>query len=517
MQTTHPADQEAPRHGARAIEPDDALLLTDLYQLTMARGHWRAGRLADEGVFHLYFRRAPFGGEFALAAGVSRAIDALNGLRFDADALRWLATLPRPDGQGALFEPEFLELLGQGPLALDVDAVPDGTVVLPQVPILTVRGPLWQAQLVETLLLNLVGFETLIATKAARIVHAAGAAAVLEFGARRAQGPGAALAAGRAAWIGGVAGTSNVLAARAFGIPVRGTHAHAWVQSFAGLDTNDATELAAFEAFARSMPDGCVLLVDTYDTRAGVANAIRVAQHLRARGHELAGIRLDSGDLDALSRAARAALDAAGFPRVRIVASDDLDEHRIDALVRAGAPIDVFGVGTRLVTGGAQASLGVVFKLAAVRGPGEGWRPVMKLSEVTSKRSLPGPLQATRLRHAGVLVGDHLALEGEGSLEPALGATPPWTEAAPLHAPALRGGARVPGFPTELAEARERARAELAALPASARRLAPDAQGQPAPRGAPRLSVTLSPALEARAAQRAARPSHATNSPDLQP
>jgi nicotinate phosphoribosyltransferase len=459
----------------------DALLLTDLYQLTMARAHWRTGRLGDEGVFHLYFRRAPFGGAFALAAGVARALEQVAACRFRPDSLAWLAELRAPDGRTPLFEPEFLALLGRTELRLDVDAVPEGTVVLPGVPLVTVRGPLWQAQLVETLLLNLVGFETLVATKAARIVRAAGRAAVLEFGARRAQGPGAAIAASRAAWIGGVAGTSNVLAARVLGIPVRGTHAHAYVQSFAGLSvTTDESERRAFDTFARSMPQGCVLLVDTYDTLDGVRSAIDTARAMRARGDELAGIRLDSGDLCTLATEARRMLDDAGFSAVRIVASDDLDERRIESLVRRGAPIDVFGVGTRLVTGGDQASLGVVYKLAAVRAEGGTWRSVMKLSSEPAKRSLPGDVHVVRVRHGGTLVGDFLHLAEEVRSEPRQWGSPYWGvvvgadsgsieatldgKGEPLLVPALREGVRVADFPMVLADARERARRELASL-----------------------------------------------------
>lgn len=439
-----------------------AALLTDLYQLTMARGHWKAGRMAAEGTFLLAFRRAPFGGTWALASGVAVALEALDGLRFAEADIDALAALPGPGG-GALFETEFLQVLrDMEGFDLTVDAVTDGTVVLPGVPMVRVTGPLWQAQLVETLLLNMIGFETLIATKAARIVRAAGGAAVLEFGARRAQGFGASLSAARAAWIGGVAGTSNVLAGAQLGIPVKGTHAHAWVQSFAGDGRAFDTERAAFDAFAESMPDGCVLLVDTYSTERGIENAILVAGDLRARGHELSGIRLDSGDLVELSRHARRAFDDAGFPEVKIVASDDLDERKITELRAKGAKIDVYGVGTRLVTGGEQAALGVVYKLSAVRESAEEeWRPVMKLSSNPAKRSIPGPGYVTRHMEGGKLVGDSISLgPNDGS---ALRG-----ECAPLLRPALRGGRLVADYPTELRVARENARAELKLLQESA-------------------------------------------------
>lgn len=446
-----------------ATLPGSAALLTDLYQLTMARGHWRAGRLGARGTFHLSFRRAPFGGTWALAAGMGPALEAIDRLGFTDEDVDALAALPGARGQGSLFEPEFLELLrATTRFNLDVDVIPEGSIALPGVPMVKVSGPLWQAQLVETLLLNMIGYDTLIATKAARVVHAAAGASVLEFGARRAQGPGASIAAARAAWIGGVAGTSNVLAAAQLGIPVKGTHAHAWVQSFAGDESPDVTEARAFEAFADSMPDGCVLLVDTYDTLKGVERSIEVARDLRSRGHELTGIRLDSGDLVSLSQSARAALDDAGFPNVAIVASDDLDEHRITELRAKGARIDSYGVGTRLVTGGDQASLGVVYKLSAVtEGESEPWRPVMKLSANAIKRSLPGDVFVRRYRENGKLVGDFLALDAEApsSLQ---------GEATPLLVSALRGGERVDSDRSDLTAARRRASSELAALPEGA-------------------------------------------------
>ena len=307
-------------------------------------------------------------------------------------------------------------------------------------------------------------------------MRAAEGGPVLEFGARRAQGPDASVTAARGAWIGGVAGTSNVLAAKLLDIPVKGTHAHSWVQSSAG---GGARELDAFRAFADSMPDGSVLLVDTYDTARGVENAIQVARELRDRGHELAGIRLDSGDLAEEARAARAALDAAGFPGVKIVASDDLDERRIAALRADEAPIDVWGVGTRLVTGGDQSSLGVVYKLAAVREDGgekTPWSPVMKLSSEPAKRSLPGRVRVTRVREAGVLSGDLLHLgdaapSGPYDGVPHPGDEPPSTlrgTGGSLLQPAIRAGRRHDDFPLELRDARERARRELDALPKGA-------------------------------------------------
>ncbi|QDV04621.1 Nicotinate phosphoribosyltransferase pncB2 [Planctomycetes bacterium Poly30] len=437
-------------------------LLTDLYQLTMARGHWKAGRLDAEGSFLLSFRRAPFGGTWALASGVAEAIETLASLRFSEADLDALAALPGPGGS-SLFEAEFLDVLRRMEgFDLDVDAVADGTVCLPGVPMVRVTGPLWQAQLVETFLLNRIGFETLVATKAARIVRAAADAAVLEFGARRAQGPDASIRSARASWVGGVAGTSNVLAGARLGIPVKGTHAHSWVQSFAGSGDAHETERQAFEAFAESMPDGCVLLVDTYDTRAGIENAIEVARGLRARGHGLSGIRLDSGDLVELSVHARKALSGAGFPDVKIVASDDLDERKIMELRARGAEIDVYGVGTRLVTGGEQAALGVVYKLSAVReNADEPWRPVMKLSSTVAKRSLPGHVEVQRVVRDGMLVGDFLSAATD-DLSQIQG------DREHLLRPAVRSGDIAPDYPLDLKSARERARAELARLPEGA-------------------------------------------------
>ncbi|HMV67320.1 MAG TPA: nicotinate phosphoribosyltransferase, partial [Myxococcota bacterium] len=261
----------------------------------MAAAHHHHGAHARRAVFHLFFRKAPFSGGYAIAAGVSTALRYLTRVCFDPDDVAWLRTLRGADDR-ALFTPAFLDLLAVAPsgLGLDVDAVADGTPVFPREPLMRVSGPVWAAQLVETALLNMVNFETLIATKASRVCRAAGGP-VLEFGLRRAQGVDGALSASRAAYIGGVASTSNVLAGRRFGLPVRGTHAHAWVMCF-------PDELAAFQAYAEALPNNVVLLVDTYDTRRGIERAIEVGHQLRARGHRLLGVRLDSGDLAELSR-----------------------------------------------------------------------------------------------------------------------------------------------------------------------------------------------------------------------
>ena len=363
-------------------------LLTDLYQLTMAAGYHRQGAPAAEAVFHLFFRRPPFGGGFTVACGLHRALDLIAGFRFEDEDLRYLATLKGNDG-GPLLSAPFLQHLAHLELGCDVDAVPEGTVVFPHEPLLRVQGPLLQCQLLETALLNVVNFESLIATKAARVCLAARGDPVIEFGLRRAQGIDGALAASRAAYVGGCAATSNVLAGRLHGIPVKGTHAHSWVMSF-------EDELTAFRAYADAMPNNCVFLVDTYDTLEGVRHAAQVGKELAARGHRLAGIRLDSGDLAYLAKEARKILDEAGFPDAVIVASNDLDEHLIASLKEQGAPIAVWGVGTKLVTAHDQPALGGVYKLSAIRHDDGPWQHRVKLSEQAVKISTPGIQQVRR-------------------------------------------------------------------------------------------------------------------------
>lgn len=374
-------------------------LLTDLYELTMAYGYWKHGMGGRHAVFHVTFRTLPFHGGYAIAAGLADAIDYLSGFRFTRDDLSYLATLRGDDGR-PLFEAAFLDELGGLEFACDIDAVPEGTIVFPHEPLLRVRGPLAQAQIVETALLNVLNFQTLIATKAARTCLAAQGDPVIEFGLRRAQGVDGGLAASRAAYIGGCAATSNVLAGKLFGIPVKGTHAHSWVMAF-------ASETAAFRAYAEAMPNNCVLLVDTYDTLDGVREAVKIGQWLRAHGHELAGVRLDSGDLAYLSVEARRILDAAGFSQTVILASNDLDEHVIASLKQQGATITVWGVGTKLVTAYDQPALGGVYKLTALRREDDrGWEHKLKLSEQPAKLSIPGVLNVRRFSVGGTMVGD---------------------------------------------------------------------------------------------------------------
>ncbi len=401
-----------------------------------------------------------------MACGLADVIEYLNTLRFEEDELAYLGTLTGQDGK-VLFDPAFLDYLRDLRWTCDVDGAPEGTVVFPHEPLLRIQGPLIQCQLVETALLNLLNFQTLIATKAARVCLAAKGERVLEFGLRRAQGVDGALAASRAAYIGGCSATSNVLAGHLFGIPVRGTHAHSWVMSF---DTEDA----AFRAYAEAMPNNAVFLVDTYDTLKGVEKAIEMGRWLRSRGHELGGVRLDSGDLAWLSIEARKLLDAAGFPQAEIVASNDLDEQTITSLKQQGAQIAVWGVGTRLVTAYDQPALGGVYKLAAVREPGEPWKHKIKLSEQTAKISTPGLQQVRRFRDAdGNFLGD-MIYDLDGPQDP--GRTivdradltrrkriPEDAEYEDLLVPLFRGGRLVREQPS-ISGIRDYAQAQLAGL-----------------------------------------------------
>ena len=384
-------------------------LLTDLYQLTMAYGYWKSGTAEKEAVFHLVFRNHPFGGQFTIACGLSYVIDFIKRFHFDEDDLAYMATLTGGDG-APLLDAGFLDYLRQMQFCCDVDAVVEGTAVFPHEPLVRVRGPILQSQLLETPLLTILNFQSLIATKAARVCMATGGEPVLEFGLRRAQGVDGGVTASRAAFVGGCDATSNVLAGKLFDIPVRGTHAHSWIMSF-------DSERESFDTYAQVLPNNCVFLVDTYDTLAGVRHAVQVGHELRQRGHEMIGIRLDSGDLGRLSIQSRRILDEAGFDKATIVASGDLDEYRIGRLKRAGARIDVWGVGTRLATAYDQPALGGVYKLSAVRSPGEPWQYKLKLSEERAKSSGPGILQVRRFHKVGRFLGDVIYDEPTG-IEP---------------------------------------------------------------------------------------------------
>lgn len=373
-------------------------LLTDLYQLTMAYGYWKRQRADRLATFHLFFRKLPFQGGYAVAAGLELAIDYLRQFHFASDDLDYLATL-RGNDDRPLFEEEFFDYLAQLRFTGDLEGVAEGTVVFPNEPLVRVTAPLLVAQLLETPLLNLINFSTLIATKSARICQAAQGEPVLEFGLRRAQGIDGGLTSARAAYIGGASATSNVLAGKLLGIPIKGTHAHSWVMAY-------GDEREAFADYAAAMPNNCVFLVDTYDTLEGVRHAIEAGEELRRRGHQMVGIRLDSGDLAYLSIEARRMLDAAGFPDAAIVGSSDLDEHVIQSLKQQGAKVSVWGVGTRLATAYDQPALGGVFKLAAIQNEAGEWEHRIKLSEQRIKTTIPGRLQVRRYLKDGHVAGD---------------------------------------------------------------------------------------------------------------
>jgi nicotinate phosphoribosyltransferase len=449
-------------------------LLTDLYELTMGAGYQEAGVADREAVFSLSFRDLPFEGGYAVTAGLDDALEILEHMRFDRTDTEYLRGLRGPSGR-PIFGSTFLERLESFEFTCDVDAILEGTVVFPNEPLIRVRGPLLQAQLVESVLLTIIGFQTLVATKAARVVEAAGGAPILEFGLRRAQGPDGALSAARAAYIGGVAATSNVLAGRMFGIPVRGTHAHSWVQVF-------DDEQRAFDAYADAQPDNVTLLVDTYGTLSGVSHAITTGLRLAASGGSLAAIRLDSGDLAYLSIEARRMLDEAGLTQTKIVASNDLDEHTIASLRAQGARIDIWGVGTKLDTCFDQPALGAVYKLTAFCDPSGGWRYPVKLSEHSAKISIPGVLGVRRFAdsagrfRADMIYDEDLPISADQGVivDPADALHMRAIEAdwrpEELVLPVLRGGKRIAAAP-DLDSIRSRTRDQLESLHPAIRRL----------------------------------------------
>ncbi len=371
-------------------------LLTDLYELTMLAGYLEEDMADKHAVFDLFFRTNPFEGGYAVFAGLEPALEYLEQLHFLPEELEYLQGL-------GIFKSRFIEFLREFRFRCTVTAPPEGTVVFANEPLLTVEGALAEAQFVETALLNIINFQTLVATKAARINHAAAGAPVIEFGLRRAQGPDGGLSCARAASVGGVLSTSNVLAGMFYGLPLRGTHAHSWVQAF-------PDELTAFRAYADAFPDSSILLADTYDTlKSGIPNAISVARELRARGHELRGVRLDSGDLAFLSRESRRMLDEAGFPEVKIVASNELDEFVIDSIRDEGGQVDIYGVGTKLATcaGPGGGALGGVYKLVSVDGISK-----LKVTSDIAKATLPGKKRVLRVSGPdGRLIQDVICLE----------------------------------------------------------------------------------------------------------
>ncbi|HHV71575.1 MAG TPA: nicotinate phosphoribosyltransferase [Clostridia bacterium] len=376
-------------------------LLTDLYQLTMAYGYYKTGRDRKEAVFDLFYRRNPCGNGFAIAAGLEQVIDYIQNLRFSGEDIDYLKSLD-------LFDDGFLELLRDFKFTGEMYAIPEGTVVFPNEPLIRVKAPIIEGQLIETALLNIINHQTLIATKANRVCRAAEGGSVLEFGLRRAQGPDAGIYGARAAIIGGCDATSNALAGKMFNIPVQGTHAHSWVMSF-------PSELEAFRAYAKIFPEKCVLLVDTYDTiNSGLPNAIKVGKELREKGYELLGIRLDSGDLAYLSKVARKMLDEAGLTKTKIVASGDLDEDIIRDLKIQGAQIDVWGVGTNLITSFDCPALGGVYKMCAEEEDGK-LVPKIKISDNIEKITNPGYKKVVRLykNDTGKAVGDLIMFADE--------------------------------------------------------------------------------------------------------
>ena len=374
-------------------------MMTDFYQLTMMNGYFLKHKTGETAVFDVFFRQKDTM-NYAVFAGLDQAIDYIENLRFSADDIEYLRSL-------GTFHPDFLEYLKNFRFTGDMYSVCEGDIVYPQEPIMIIKAPILEAQLIETALLNIVNHQTLIATKSARIVYAARGKNVVEFGLRRAQGPDAGIYGARASIIGGCRGTSNVLTGKMFNIPVKGTHAHSWVMSF-------DSELEAFRAFAEVYPDSCLLLVDTYDSVQGIKNAITVFNELKAKGRKPVGIRLDSGDLAYLSKLARRMLDEAGFPDAVVFASGDIDEYLLEALYSQGAKIDVYGVGTKLITSEDMPSLGGVYKLSAIERNGV-LEPRMKISDSIVKVTNPGFKTLYRIydKKNGMAVADLIALGGE--------------------------------------------------------------------------------------------------------
>ncbi len=445
-------------------------LLTDLYQLTMMAGYWKHGRMNQRTSFDYFFRSLPPHAGFALTAGLEPFLDYLSHLRFEEDDLEYLRGL-------GTFEEAFIEELARFRITLDVNAIPEGTLVFPYEPILQIDGPIFQTQLVETALLNFLNYSTLIATKAARICLAANGDPVIEFGLRRAHGPDGGVTGSRAAHIGGCASTSNVLAGKTYGIPVAGTHAHSWVMSF-------DSELEAFRAFVGYFPQRPVLLVDTYDTLgSGVPNAIKVFKELHAQGQPVRpAIRLDSGDLAKLSKAAYAMMTEAGLENPLIVASNDLEEDLIADLKRQGAKINAWGVGTHLITASDHPALNGVYKMVAAEREGE-IVPKLKVSSNPEKATDPGRKNLVRYYDAqGHPMGDLIGLADEALPESGTvsGSYRAYAHRrvsmgvasrgeALLH-PVMKAGQRLAqGEP--IAATRERAQAQLTSLPEEFKRL----------------------------------------------
>jgi nicotinate phosphoribosyltransferase len=379
-----------------ALKTRNLTMDTDLYELTMVAGYRVLGKSRQSACFDLYYRNNPDNGAFCVFAGLESVIDYVNNIGLYPDDIEYLRSV-------GIFSEEALAALSEGiRFTGDLWAVPEGSVVFPNEPLIRVTAPIPQAQILETTLLALVGHQTLIATKGARMSVAAGGAPVIDFGARRAHGTAAAMYGARAAYIGGCSATSNVHAGKAFGIPIRGTHAHSWVESF-------DREIDAFRGYAQVFPDNCVLLVDTYEIEEGVRKAAIVAEEMKTAGKRLQAVRIDSGDLAYYAKKARALLNQAGLHDVKILASSDLDEWIIASLREQGAPIDVWCVGTRLITSYQTPALGVVYKLMAVAEEGGPWVPKIKISENPQKVTNPGVKKIVRFYNGrGRMAGDVL-------------------------------------------------------------------------------------------------------------
>ena len=427
--------------------------------------------MAERGaLFHLNFRKWPFNGGFAIAAGLETLIAFIENFHFSKSDLQYLGSLTDSGGD-TLFEPKFLDFLASFNFSCDLDAVVEGTAMFPYEPMVRVKGPLWQAQLLESPLLNIINFQTLIATKSARICMAASPDPVIEFGMRRAQGIDGAISASRASFIGGCEGTSDVIAGKLFNIPVRGTHAHSWIMAF-----DDEEE--AFRVFGEAMGHDCIFLIDTYDSIKGAKKACAVAHQLKKRGFQFLGVRLDSGDLARLSIEVRKILDGEGFPDAKIMASNELDEYLIRDLKQQGAQITLWGVGTNLVTGKDQPALDGVYKLSAIEDKGGHWKYKLKLSEQTAKVTNPGYLQVKRFFNGEFYVGDLLFDEWMGvpSMCTAIDNQDPNHKVhlkgahENLLVPIFKEGKRVYEIPT-IQESQNITKRELQRLPPSMKRL----------------------------------------------
>lgn len=431
------------------VNDGNAALLTDLYELTMAASY-HANGMEEPATFDLFVRSLPEARNFLVACGLDDALHYLEHLRFDDDACAYLASL-------GMFRSEFVEFLGSLRFTGDVWAVPEGELVFEGEPILRVTAPLVEAQIVETFLLNCVGYQTMVASKAARVALACDGRTFVDFSPRRDHGADAALRAARASFVAGAAATSNVLAGSTWGIPVTGTMAHSYVMRF-------EREADAFRTFARDFPDNATLLIDTYDTEQGARTVVDVAAQLAGEDVAIQAVRLDSGDLGELASAVRKILDEGGLHDVRIFASGDLDEYRIAELVGRGAPVDAFGVGTQLGTSGDAPWLGVVYKLVEAGGP--------RVKLASGKVTLPGKKQVHRRREGGRIRGDIIALHDEDV-----------PGAEPVLEPAMEGGRRT-APPPELGEVKERCARAVAELPDELRGIEPAPAPYPVDRSA---------------------------------